>query len=108
MREIAALIQSIVRQTFSWYGPEYLRYMVKALWKRPFQVVHVVTMSVLGHHFMTITRKSLWAGRVAGASSARRFREVLDKLARAQRSGAAVFDNAGADGTIAVGSVSDS
>ena len=106
VRDIAALLQSIIRQTFSWYGPEYLRYVMKAVWKRPFQIVHTITMSVLGHHFMTITRKSLAKHRSRRVEM-RRFRRMLAEIGDARGRlplGHTVFDKAGADGTIAVGS----
>lgn len=95
MRDVAAFIQSLTRQTFSWYGPEYVRYIVRAFWKRPLQIVHTVTMAVLGHHFMTITRKSLKGRR---RWNAKRLGEAIRTLASSP-----VFEDSRAGGKIGVG-----
>jgi radical SAM superfamily enzyme YgiQ (UPF0313 family) len=57
--EIRALIHSLTRQTFSFYGWEYLKFMMKALITKPASLEVAVTLAVKGHHFMKITRETL-------------------------------------------------
>ena len=70
LRELAGLARSLMRQTFSPYGPEYLRYLALALLRRPDQIVRIVTMAVEGHHFFTMTRKTV-GRRIARATRSR-------------------------------------
>ncbi len=51
--------RSLVRQTFSRYGPRYLSFIVRALLRRPDQIVMVFTLAIQGHHYMQVTRNTL-------------------------------------------------
>ncbi len=55
-REILALLHSFGRQAFSHYGPYYIRFLVRALGRRPDQAVRIFTMAIQGHHYMAVTR----------------------------------------------------
>jgi radical SAM superfamily enzyme YgiQ (UPF0313 family) len=59
LRELRALFRSLVRQTFSPYGLEYVRYVVRGLLINPALVVRMITWAVLGHHYITITRETI-------------------------------------------------
>ncbi len=54
-REVVGVCHSLLRQTFSRYGLYYIRFLVRALRLRPDRVVHVFTMAIQGHHYMTVT-----------------------------------------------------
>jgi hypothetical protein len=62
-REIVGLVNSVVRQLFSGYGIAYLRYMARALRRRPDLIVGIVTMAIQGHHYFTITKRVLRSRR---------------------------------------------
>ncbi|TVR72655.1 MAG: radical SAM protein [Spirochaetaceae bacterium] len=55
-REILALLHSFGQQAFSRYGMYYIRFLVRALGRRPDQAVRVFTMAIQGHHYMAVTR----------------------------------------------------
>ncbi|MFW5744121.1 MAG: DUF4070 domain-containing protein, partial [Spirochaetota bacterium] len=59
LREITGLLHSLVRQAFSRYGLFYLRYLILGVARRPRLIVRVVTLAVLGHHYFTMTRKTV-------------------------------------------------
>lgn len=61
-REILALLHSFGRQAFSRYGMYYIRFLVRALGRRPDQAVRIFTMAIQGHHYMAVTR-SLFPSR---------------------------------------------
>jgi hypothetical protein len=54
--QIRALIHSLLRQTFSWYGPLYLWFIIRSLLLRPFLFGETITLAVKGHHFFRMTR----------------------------------------------------
>lgn len=87
MRELLAFPRSLFRQTFSFYGREYLRYFFKAVRRHPGRVVEIITMAIQGHHFITITRDNANAG--GGRKNRRAIREKA-------------FKNAGNDGRMLV------
>ena len=59
VKEIYALVSSLVRQTFSRYGIAYISYLIRGLRRRPDLAVGLVTMAVQGYHYFTITRRVL-------------------------------------------------
>ena len=59
LREVIGLVQSLVRQTFSHYGPAYLAYLIRGISMRPDLFARVVTRAVIGHHFFMMTRKTV-------------------------------------------------
>ncbi len=58
-RNVGALVRSLVRQTFSRYGIDYLRYLKKALIRHPDHLVRIISMAIQGHHLFLITREIL-------------------------------------------------
>ncbi|TVQ39068.1 MAG: radical SAM protein [Spirochaetaceae bacterium] len=54
-RELLGATHSLLRQSFSRYGPHYLRFMIRSLLRRPDRIVHIFTMAIQGHHYMKVT-----------------------------------------------------
>jgi hypothetical protein len=59
MYNILGLFNSILRQTFSSYGWQYLRYLVKAFRTNSRALVDIFTLAIQGHHFIKITKDVL-------------------------------------------------
>jgi len=57
--EVRACLHSLLRQTFSRYGFDYLAYLFRALGRRPGMVSEIIAMAVKGHHYITITDRLL-------------------------------------------------
>jgi radical SAM superfamily enzyme YgiQ (UPF0313 family) len=57
------LLRSLVRQTFTPYGFEYLRFVLKALKISPLLVGDFITMAIQGRHLMKVTNAVLRLGR---------------------------------------------
>ncbi len=56
--QVRALVQSVVRQgLLSRYALWYWSFMARAVVRRPRQIVRIVTMAVLGHHYFRITEQ---------------------------------------------------
>jgi hypothetical protein len=55
------LLRSLFRQSFSFYGYHYLRYLIQVLRIDTSLFAHGVTLAVRGHHFIRITREILRA-----------------------------------------------
>ena len=68
-RNLLYLLRSLVVQSFSRYGLEYLRYVVKALLVGPGLVEESITLAVQGRHFFIITRRFLRGGPKALADA---------------------------------------
>ncbi len=70
-RNLVYLLRSLLVQSFSRYGLEYLRFVVKALKISPGLVETFITFAVQGRHFFIITRRFLRgkAAALAAASS---------------------------------------
>jgi radical SAM superfamily enzyme YgiQ (UPF0313 family) len=60
-RDILALLRSLFRQGFSFYGYYYLRYLIKVLATDASLFPRAVTAAVRGHHFFRITREIMRA-----------------------------------------------
>lgn len=58
-QNMAILIRSFFKQTFSWYGVSYLFYILRALKQHPNKIVQIVSFAVQGHHLLTLTRRIL-------------------------------------------------
>jgi radical SAM superfamily enzyme YgiQ (UPF0313 family) len=74
-RELRALFRSLVWQTFSPYGLEYVRYVVRGLLINPALVVRMITWAVLGHHYITITNETIARSAESAESGRTRFRK---------------------------------
>lgn len=71
LAELRALVLSISRQTFSFYGLEYMKFISKVLITKPSSFQLAITLAVKGHHFIKITRETLVVDN---------FRVYLEKL----------------------------
>lgn len=60
-RDILALLRSLFRQSFSFYGYHYLRYLIQVLRVDISLFARAVTLAVRGHHHIRITREILKA-----------------------------------------------
>jgi radical SAM superfamily enzyme YgiQ (UPF0313 family) len=70
-REVQGFVRSLLRQTFSAYGPMYIRFMLRALRLRPDLIVRIVTMAIQGHHHFVMTREMMHRHRAAAHERAR-------------------------------------
>lgn len=83
--ELRALILSITRQSFSFYGFEYVKFITRVIFMKPSSFQLAVTLSVKGHHFIKITRETLAVDRFRACienmsqSFCKKLREVLDE-----------------------------
>ena len=59
LRNLAILLRSFCKQTFSWYGFSYLSYILRALKRHPDKIVQIVSFAVQGHHLLELTRRIL-------------------------------------------------
>jgi radical SAM superfamily enzyme YgiQ (UPF0313 family) len=57
--EIKMGIKSLSRQPLTSYGYEYLKFLVRNIMKNNKNLAEAVRMGILGHHFHTITRKTV-------------------------------------------------
>jgi len=57
--DLKALRRSLLKQTFSRYGFQYLRFLVRSLFVSPLFFPTAVEMAVQGHHFFKITEATI-------------------------------------------------
>ncbi len=57
--EVKVFFKSIIRQPFTPYGFQYIKFIIRNLFKNRDLFAEVVTLSVCGHHFHKITRLAL-------------------------------------------------
>lgn len=57
--EIRMLFKSIFRQTFTIYGHQYLRFVIRNLIKNPNLFGEAIKFAIIGHHYHTITQETL-------------------------------------------------
>jgi radical SAM superfamily enzyme YgiQ (UPF0313 family) len=72
--ELRAFFRSLLVQTFSGYGFEYWKFLVRAFLMKPRMSSETVTMAIKGHHFFKMTRRVL---------EVENFREKVERLVRA-------------------------
>lgn len=70
---IRAFILSLVIQTFSFYGWQYWKFILKAMVIKPALFSEAVAMAIKGHHFLKMTREILATDS---------FKKYLEKIAR--------------------------
>jgi radical SAM superfamily enzyme YgiQ (UPF0313 family) len=83
LNDLRALRRSLLRQTFSSYGFQYLSFLIRSLFVSPLFFPTAVEMAVQGHHFFTIT-----AATIRGRKTERSFqksRKGITLEARAER-----------------------
>lgn len=59
--EVGVLIKSLLRQTFSPYGHQYVRFILRNLVSHPRVFTEAARLAVIGHHFYVITREMIKA-----------------------------------------------
>ncbi len=59
LEECRIALRALVRQTFSPYGLQYLRYVARNVGKHPGLLAQTIKYGVVGHHFYVITREML-------------------------------------------------
>jgi len=79
---VRAFLLSLVRQTFSGYGFQYLKYLARSLCVAPGRFIDAVNLAVKGHHFFKITAEITSMGAFLNmvenceADLCRRFAEI--------------------------------
>ncbi|MFP4453802.1 MAG: B12-binding domain-containing radical SAM protein [Desulfobacterales bacterium] len=73
IEEIKTFFRSLLRQPFTPYGLNYLKYLVRNLFKNRDLFGEAVTFSIYGHHYHAITRQTLKKEKIA---------DILDKKYR--------------------------
>jgi len=63
LEEFLILLRSLVRQPFTAYGLQYLRFLGRTLVRSPWQFAQAVKLAVVGHHYHLITREMLKSAR---------------------------------------------
>ncbi len=66
-KEITFLLKSLIRQPFTPYGFQYLKFVIRNLFKNPDLFGEVITFGIVGHHFHKITQETLKIDRIAAA-----------------------------------------
>ncbi len=57
--DLRTVLRALWRQSLSPYGLQYLRYLLRNVWKHPHLLAQTVKYGVVGHHFYVITREML-------------------------------------------------
>ncbi|MDY6906012.1 MAG: B12-binding domain-containing radical SAM protein [Thermodesulfobacteriota bacterium] len=78
--EIKSLLKSIFFQPFRPYGRQYIRFVLRNLFKHPDMFAEVITHAIMGHHFYIITQETIKADKAISIL------EEVDKTARQQLS----------------------
>jgi radical SAM superfamily enzyme YgiQ (UPF0313 family) len=73
LTELRALVLSLLRQTFSFYGWHYVKFISKAAFTKPALFSEAIAMAVKGHHFLKITKEVLAVDK---------FKAYLEKLSQ--------------------------
>lgn len=75
--EVIVLFRSLFRQSFSSYGLHYLKFIWVVLTKYPKLIEEGITLAVQGHHFFTITKKTITAQKEKSAFLRKIFRGTI-------------------------------
>ncbi len=63
LTELRALILSLLKQTFSYYGLHYVKFMSGVFFTKPALFAEAIALAVKGHHFLKITKEALAADK---------------------------------------------
>ncbi|MCF8025333.1 MAG: B12-binding domain-containing radical SAM protein [Desulfobacteraceae bacterium] len=87
--EVKVFFRSLLRQSFTPYGINYLKYLVRNLIKNRDLFGEAVTFSIYGHHYHTITRQTLKKEKIADIldKKYRKFTELVNRYSTAAMSG---------------------
>lgn len=65
--QLLMLLRSVCRQPFTPYGLQYVRFVIWGLFRHPGSFSEAIALSIIGHHYHTITRETLKAEKVSRA-----------------------------------------
>ncbi|MFP4650059.1 MAG: B12-binding domain-containing radical SAM protein [Desulfobacterales bacterium] len=87
--EVKVFFRSLLRQPFTPYGINYLKYLVRNLFKNRDLFGEAVTFSIYGHHYHAITRQTLKKEKTADIldKKYRKFTEMVNRYSAAAMSG---------------------
>ncbi|MFO7837892.1 MAG: B12-binding domain-containing radical SAM protein [Desulfosalsimonadaceae bacterium] len=89
LKEVGVFLKSLLRQPFTPYGWQYLKFLGRNLIKHRDIFGEAVSMSITGHHFHVITRETLKKEKVTSQIEAR----YLDFAAMVNRYSRSVMEN---------------
>jgi len=83
-KEVKIFFKSLFRQPFTVYGYQYLRYVLRNLYRNRDLFAEAITLSVCGHHFHKITRQALKKEKIESMieEKGRYFNELVNRYAR--------------------------
>lgn len=81
--EVKIFFKSLFRQPFTAYGYQYVRYVLRNLFRNRDLFAEAITLSVCGHHFHKITRQALKKDKVESMieEKGRYFAELVNRYA---------------------------
>ena len=83
--EVKVFLKSIFRQPFTPYGYQYVRYVLRNLFRNRDLFAEAITLSVCGHHFHKITRQALKKDKVESMieEKGQYFAELVNRYSQA-------------------------
>ncbi len=86
-KEVKIFLKSLFRQPFTPYGFQYIKYLVRNLFKNKDLFGEAVTLSICGHHYHKITRQALKREKVESQldEKSRYFSELVNQYTIALR-----------------------
>ncbi|MFW6011038.1 MAG: B12-binding domain-containing radical SAM protein [Desulfosalsimonas sp.] len=83
--EIKTFLRSLLRQPFTSYGFNYIKYLMRNLFKNRDLFGEAVTFSIYGHHYHAITRQTLQKEKIADIldKKYRKFTELVNRYSNA-------------------------
>jgi radical SAM superfamily enzyme YgiQ (UPF0313 family) len=84
-KEVKFFFKSIIRQPFTPYGLQYLKFVFRNLLKNRDIFGEVITFSIVGHHFHKITQETLKIDRISNAldKKLQHFSDLVNKYSSA-------------------------
>lgn len=65
LEELGTVFKSLLRQPFTPYGFQYLKFVIRSLSKHPKSFSEAMALCITGHHYYTITRETLKIEKVS-------------------------------------------
>lgn len=86
-KEVKIFLKSLFRQPFTPYGDQYIKYLLRNLFKNKDLFGEAVTLSICGHHYHKITRQALKREKVESLldEKSRYFSELVNQYTIALR-----------------------
>lgn len=84
LEEIRILLKSFIRQPFTAYGFQYIKFILRSLLQHRDTIAEAIRFCIIGHHFHTITQETLKIEKVASDldQSYRYFREQINQYSQ--------------------------